>query len=160
MVGLSMAAIGLWTCGLAYCSRYSLGSEIPKKSIHRICPPAEADAVVAELVETDRWLDRGDVWIVADAGLHGFEADRGVALATLMGHAHAHICIYCGAGALSWDHVVPRSRGGTNEPANLVPACRPCNSSKGARTPEEWWIARADPGAPFPRDWPRSTRGD
>ena len=30
------------------------------------------------------------------------------------------------------DHVVPRSRGGSNELDNLVAACRPCNQAKGA----------------------------
>lgn len=28
------------------------------------------------------------------------------------------------------DHVIPLSKGGTNWPANLRPACRPCNSGK------------------------------
>ncbi len=49
-------------------------------------------------------------------------------------------CHYCEATgiALQLDHVMPRSRGGPDHPDNLVPACGPCNSSKGARTPEEW----------------------
>lgn len=49
-------------------------------------------------------------------------------------------CWYCGRAdlALALDHVFPRSRGGNDDPENLVPACQPCNSSKGARTPEEW----------------------
>lgn len=43
-------------------------------------------------------------------------------------------CVYCGAtSALTIDHVVPVSCGGRNDPSNLVTACRPCNSSKGAR---------------------------
>lgn len=47
-------------------------------------------------------------------------------------------CRYCGAGdSLSIDHVIPRSRGGKDDPGNLVVACWPCNSRKGARTPEE-----------------------
>lgn len=36
------------------------------------------------------------------------------------------------------DHVVPLSRGGTNDPSNLVLACPPCNTSKGAKTIQEW----------------------
>ncbi len=50
------------------------------------------------------------------------------------------VCKYCGATGvpLQLDHVVPRSRGGADEAENLAPACKPCNSSKGARTPEEW----------------------
>lgn len=50
-------------------------------------------------------------------------------------------CQYCGTvEADQWhcDHVYPLSRGGTNDIENLVTACRSCNSSKGAKTPEEW----------------------
>lgn len=36
------------------------------------------------------------------------------------------------------DHRVPLSRGGTNDPANLVIACPHCNTSKGAKLPQEW----------------------
>ncbi len=49
-------------------------------------------------------------------------------------------CTYCGAAdePLHCDHVVPASRGGSNEPENLTTACKPCNLSKHDRTPEEW----------------------
>ena len=36
------------------------------------------------------------------------------------------------------DHVVPLSRGGRHEPANLVWACRSCNSRKSARDELEY----------------------
>lgn len=36
------------------------------------------------------------------------------------------------------DHVIPRSRGGSNDFENLTPACRDCNLDKSDRTPEEW----------------------
>lgn len=51
-----------------------------------------------------------------------------------------HRCAYCGtpSGPFEIDHVHPWSRGGGNEPGNLVTACRPCNRSKGAKTLEEW----------------------
>ena len=47
-------------------------------------------------------------------------------------------CAYCGAsiedGAiLTIDHIKPRSKGGSNEPANLVTACKRCNSARGDR---------------------------
>ena len=51
-------------------------------------------------------------------------------------------CVYCGAPAETRDHVVPRSRGGSDDPANIVMACRSCNSTKGTRTPQEWADAR------------------
>lgn len=48
-------------------------------------------------------------------------------------------CAYCGSTHdLSRDHVVPKSRGGSLDPSNIVIACRNCNSAKGNRTPEEW----------------------
>ncbi len=50
-------------------------------------------------------------------------------------------CQYCGkkggAGELTLDHVLPRSRGGATSWENLVAACRPCNNRKGNRLPEE-----------------------
>lgn len=43
-------------------------------------------------------------------------------------------CVYCGANAvatlLEVDHVVPSSRGGTDDPSNLVTACKGCNVGK------------------------------
>lgn len=45
-------------------------------------------------------------------------------------------CRYCGRGPdavqLEVDHVVPISAGGTNDPSNLVTACKPCNRGKSA----------------------------
>ena len=43
------------------------------------------------------------------------------------------ICKYCGDIATSVDHVFPKLQGGLTVEANLVAACRPCNSSKGGR---------------------------
>lgn len=50
------------------------------------------------------------------------------------------MCRYCRRNddPLTIDHVLPRSLGGGDDLANLALACRPCNSSKGARTPQEW----------------------
>ena len=50
----------------------------------------------------------------------------------------AFVCQYCGAGEeLTFDHVVPRSRGGRTTWENIVTACAPCNLTKGGRTPRE-----------------------
>lgn len=47
-------------------------------------------------------------------------------------------CALCGAAArrheLTFDHVVPRCRGGGSEWNNLALACAPCNGRKGSRT--------------------------
>jgi 5-methylcytosine-specific restriction endonuclease McrA len=54
-------------------------------------------------------------------------------------------CQYCGRHmtefktreALTRDHLVPLSRGGTNDWTNVITACSPCNTRKGNRLPEE-----------------------
>lgn len=50
-------------------------------------------------------------------------------------------CRYCGAAApsdqLEVDHVQPRSKGGNNNPRNLVTACIACNQAKAARILDE-----------------------
>ncbi|MGW3674658.1 HNH endonuclease [Streptomyces sp. NPDC005166] len=54
-------------------------------------------------------------------------------------------CAYCGAPAEHLDHVVPISKGGADAAHNLLPACAPCNLSKGAKSLAEWalsWIAK------------------
>lgn len=38
---------------------------------------------------------------------------------------------------LTLDHIIPKSREGSNHPSNLVTACKPCNQRKGDRTPDE-----------------------
>jgi hypothetical protein len=48
-------------------------------------------------------------------------------------------CVYCESTMrLVLDHVIPLSRGGSNDASNLVACCEPCNSEKGALTPDEW----------------------
>jgi len=49
-------------------------------------------------------------------------------------------CMYCGKTGipLQVEHVIPRSRGGSNRPSNLVMACEDCNTKKAARPVEEF----------------------
>lgn len=48
-------------------------------------------------------------------------------------------CVYCGSTEnIEIEHRIPLSRGGTNFPANLVPACKSCNCSKGTKTEKEF----------------------
>ena len=44
------------------------------------------------------------------------------------------LCQYCGSGnELTFDHLLPRSRGGTTNWDNVVTACSSCNVKKGGR---------------------------
>lgn len=66
-----------------------------------------------------------------------FTLEEWESLKTLYGHR----CLRCGrredvssrSTKLTIDHVVPLSRGGTNELANIQPLCGFCNTSKGAK---------------------------
>lgn len=61
------------------------------------------------------------------------------------------VCQYCGTRApahdLTFDHVIPRSRGGRTTWQNVVAACNRCNLLKGSRLPRECHM--------FPREAPR-----
>ena len=52
---------------------------------------------------------------------------------------HEFKCAYCGCSLLdifnppTRDHIIPISKGGDNTKENIIPACRKCNSKKGAK---------------------------
>ena len=47
-------------------------------------------------------------------------------------------CQYCGSkDDLTFDHVIPRSKGGRTTWENVITACSPCNLLKGGRTPAQ-----------------------
>ncbi len=54
-------------------------------------------------------------------------------------------CQYCGTPfsvkELTYDHVIPRSKGGETDWTNVVTCCIRCNLKKGGRTPEEAGMA-------------------
>ncbi len=59
-------------------------------------------------------------------------------------------CLYCGRNLktaapadITLDHLLPRHFGGTNDPTNLVTACRSCNCSRQDRP----WVDFAPGGA-------------
>ena len=51
-------------------------------------------------------------------------------------------CQYCGDREdLTFDHLVPRCKGGTTTWENVLTACSPCNLRKGSKTPRESGMA-------------------
>ena len=63
----------------------------------------------------------------------------------------AGVCHYCrrtvGPRHLTLDHVVPLVKGGRSIRANMVPACKDCNTKKQSLLPWEWQayaVGRAD----------------
>ncbi|MBL8626575.1 MAG: HNH endonuclease [Myxococcales bacterium] len=62
-------------------------------------------------------------------------------------------CQYCNVrctlAELTYDHVIPRARGGRTTWENIVTCCYPCNGAKGNRTPSEAGLKlRAQPVRP------------
>ena len=51
-----------------------------------------------------------------------------------------YTCVYCGAKGveLHCDHVIPISKGGSNEMDNLTTSCQKCNLVKGKRSSQEF----------------------
>lgn len=59
-------------------------------------------------------------------------------------------CYWCGRPATTADHwPISRIDGGPDHPDNLVAACRPCNSARGARTGNQRRRDRAGPSRPW-----------
>jgi 5-methylcytosine-specific restriction endonuclease McrA len=52
-------------------------------------------------------------------------------------------CYWCGMEANTVDHIIPVAKGGTDDPENLVAACRKCNFSKQDKMPDEFVMQRA-----------------
>ncbi len=71
-----------------------------------------------------------------------------------------HRCQYCGNGAESLDHVVPRSRGGQHSWENVVACCKRCNAAKEDRLlAETSFRLRAEPRAPKTAIWIAAAAG-
>jgi 5-methylcytosine-specific restriction endonuclease McrA len=65
------------------------------------------------------------------------------------------VCQYCGSALpahdLTFDHVIPKSRGGRTTWTNVVTACSPCNLRKGALLPRQaGMVPRLPPVVPTP----------
>ena len=98
------------------------------------------------ITETHIETVRFDTQAMQRPGIEGVEYQQG----DLVGYElrefvmlrGGHQCAYCGAKdvPLQVDHVRPRSKGGSNQVSNLVPACAPCNVRKNAQ-PVEVFLA-------------------
>ncbi|KAB2884158.1 MAG: HNH endonuclease [Albidovulum sp.] len=69
-------------------------------------------------------------------------------------------CQYCGSkGDLTFDHVVPRSRGGVTSWDNVVAACSPCNLRKANRSLKQSGLSlRRPPHQPSAEEMQRAGR--
>jgi 5-methylcytosine-specific restriction endonuclease McrA len=71
------------------------------------------------------------------------------ALRYLVLSTYGTVCHLCGGqGADSPDHVIPRSKGGSNALDNLRPAHRGCNIARGDMDLAEWFTRHPLPARP------------
>lgn len=85
-----------------------------------------------------------DTQLINNENINGIEYQQG----TLLGYTvreyllekYSRKCMYCGKEnvPLEIEHIIPKSRGGTNRIDNLGIACHTCNQSKGSKTAEEF----------------------
>ena len=114
-----------------------------------------ADNIISWIRRLCRWINitncsiesvRFDTQLMENPKIEGVEYQQG----TLYGYEvkeyllekYGHTCQYCGGKSndpiLEWEHMLPRSRGGSDRLKNAALACHNCNQDKGNHTLEEW----------------------
>ena len=97
--------------------------------------------IIQVRVETARF----DTQLMQDAEVSGKDYQQGELagwqVRSYVFHRDGRRCTYCGTAKAErheLDHIVPRSRGGTNRVSNLVVSCQDCNIAKGNMSVEEF----------------------
>lgn len=118
----------------------------------------DEDIAAALHVDFNDWIKARDLLIqrgLLKIGFRGYKTNYKGALATgsnrpplfvwrelreIVFERDDYTCQYCGVtnARLECDHIIPVSRGGSNELSNLTTACKKCNQSKHNKTPDEW----------------------
>lgn len=89
-------------------------------------------------------LVRFDTQLMQDAEIAGVEYQQGelagYEVREYLLEKFGRKCAYCGKAdtALEIEHIIPKSRGGSNRVSNLTLACHGCNQRKGNQTAEEF----------------------
>lgn len=105
--------------------------------VRRLCRYAPVSAISLELVKFDtQKLQNPEISGVEyqQGRLAGYE------IREYLLEKWGRRCAYCGASniPLQIEHIVPKSRGGTDRVSNLTLACGPCNQKKGTLTAAEY----------------------
>ena len=84
-----------------------------------------------------------DMQLMEDVEISGVEYQRGTLFESevweYLLEKFGRKCFYCGAKniPLEKEHILPKSKGGTNRVRNLTVSCKPCNIAKGNKHPDE-----------------------
>ena len=100
-------------------------------------PAYRAAKIANAAVQWPKWRARRE-----DAEVVG--VDVGPAAVAARWDYYGGRCYLCGGLAESTDHVIPLALGGLHIPANLRPACIPCNSSKGSGSLDSFYARKAE----------------
>lgn len=86
--------------------------------------------------------------------MSGWNGRRIAALQAAVFAERGRVCHLCGRpGADTLDHIIPRSKGGTDELDNLMPAHKSCNSRRGAMDLERWFERHPITDRQSSREW-------
>jgi 5-methylcytosine-specific restriction endonuclease McrA len=114
--------------------------------LRRLCP---ITALSQELV-------RFDTQLMQDAEIAGVQYQQGelagYEMREYLLEKWHRTCAYCGAKdvPLEVEHIIPKSRGGSDRASNLTLACVPCNKKKGIRTAAEFGFPLVQAQAKLP----------
>ncbi len=160
VMSVSMHARWLYLSALCVASQQGTDGKLPDTAqdclMVAVGRSASFDALAGELVTAGLWIkDKRGAYEMARDRLWGIQAPRMSSARPYLRHRKAVYsrdggrCRYCQAAEnLSIDHLCPPRLGGTHALENLVTACRPCNSKKGSRTPEQAGMHLLSPGSP------------
>ena len=142
-------AVGMLVSLWLWAAQNATDGDLSKCSDRAIAEAAECRkkpaALVAALIKT-RWLDE-------DRKLHDWEeyatllndiAEDQKAKTRERVRKHrknkmgGQTCVYCGEDATGYDHIIPKTNGGTDDKENLVPCCPDCNRQKNNRSLESF----------------------
>ena len=106
------------------------------KRLMKICP---IEKIEYELVNFDTQL-------LQNPDIKGVEYQEGplyrTEMRTYLLNTFQGVCQYCGGKSkdpkLEWEHIVPKSRGGSNSVSNATLSCHCCNADKDNMTLSEW----------------------
>jgi 5-methylcytosine-specific restriction endonuclease McrA len=114
--------------------------------LQRLCP---IGAISQEQV-------RFDTQLLENAEISGVECQQGelagYEVREYLLEKWGRWCAYCGQTnvPLEIEHILPRTRGGSNRVSNLTIACHDCNDAKGTRTAAEWGYPQVQAQAKTP----------
>jgi hypothetical protein len=126
-------------------------AEFLKRAMKHGLPPDDIGEVVASLIDSAMLEDRRTSFPAGPKERWGYDGpitprlkdEEWIPLRGSILQRDGFYCSYCGVEGgktTKWcvDHIIPLSRGGTNDPDNLTACCFPCNSSKSDRLLSEW----------------------